>query len=536
MSFNLRLKGSAIALLPAATLASALVIGAAQTASAQSTTLLNDCSTASPICSNGAASTFPFPLFVNLLQLPLSASGAANDNLYNYGSRGSGGGITGFLSCAAGGSTGVPNVPNPTAFATTDAPLTQAHLDRYYSATGCFSQGFGPIVELPVTSGSVAFVYNTNANLDDGETAVVGGAAGPTGRGPGINLTVQQWCHLYNGTAPGAAAGLPADLANATGVRRSDSSGTTFIISSSLTHFCGQPIALGGLDEWKVLNAGGVPTSIYRGRGQVGVPDSDPACLIQPVLNDLPDTDLATPGVQAPAGVTPGTRTNTVCWPSAFFSGSGNPGVATAVNAATNRFGYVQFSTAAGLDTPAPGTTFNAVDVDLNPGNNPAGSNRLFPNLDIADLENPFVSNFFAPYSGNVDPAIFTSPDISAAFCRTVLDTASPTAGYPIVGVSYLLQYGDYLPERRPSGVLSPAGTRFLNQGGTLRDRHRAIFAPGNHNSFAGTTGRQLAIDLGYAPLPAVRQTQAFVTATQCIQAVNGLNTRDPLPGGQVAP
>jgi ABC-type phosphate transport system substrate-binding protein len=533
MSSNVKFNRLALVTLPAAALASALVLGAAQTASAQSTTLLNDCSTSSPICSNGAGATFPFPLFLNLFQQ------GTNNNLYNYAARGSGGGITAFLSCAAGGSTGTPAVPNPTAFASTDAPLSQAQISSYYSATGCFSQGFGPIVELPVTSGSVAFVYNTTTNLDDGENAVLGSVAGPTGRGPGINLTVQQYCHLYNGTAGTANAGLPADLVNATGVRRSDSSGTTFIVSSSLTHFCGQP----ALDEWKVLDAGGVPTPIYRGRGSVSIPDSDPACLIQPVLADLPDTDLATPGVQAPAGVTPGTRTNTVCWPTAFLSGSGNPGVATVVNAATNRFGYVEFSTAAGLDGPAAGTTFNAVDVDLDPatnlpGENGAVLNRVFPNLDVADLQNSLSagSEFFAPYSGNVDPAILNSPDISAAQCRTVLDTASPLAGYPIVGVNYLLFYGDYLAERRPSGVLSPAGTRFLNQGGTLRDRHRAIFASGIADSFAGSAGRQLAINLGFAPLPVGRQQQAFVAATQCIQAVNGLNTRDPLPGGSVAP
>jgi ABC-type phosphate transport system substrate-binding protein len=155
MSSNVKFNRLALVTLPAAALASALVLGAAQTASAQSTTLLNDCSTSSPICSNGAGATFPFPLFLNLFQQ------GTNNNLYNYAARGSGGGITAFLSCAAGGSTGTPAVPNPTAFASTDAPLSQAQISSYYSATGCFSQGFGPIVELPVTSGSVAFVYNS---------------------------------------------------------------------------------------------------------------------------------------------------------------------------------------------------------------------------------------------------------------------------------------------------------------------------------------------------------------------------------------
>jgi ABC-type phosphate transport system substrate-binding protein len=513
MSFNLRLKGSALALLPAATLASALVLGAAQTASAQTTLFdcTNNATAPGGVCSSGVGTTFSFPLFFNFF--PVFA-----DNAFNYAARGSSNGIRAFLACGGGGSIDTPTLPNPVSFASVDTPLTQAQIDSYYSATGCFSQGFGPIVELPITAGAVALVYNTNADLNDGENANLGGSSGPVGRGSGVNLRASQYCALFNGTPAAAVPALPADLAAATGVRRSDGSGTTFIQSSSLNAICTP------LGAWTTAQGQS------RGFGQVSVND-----------DALDGNNLSICGkVFVPSGSISPTdinqRTNTVCWPASFLSGSGNPGVATLVNAAANRFGYVEFATAAGLDAPVPGTTFNAVDIDLIPANNTAGTNRIFPNLDIADLQNPNTAEFFAPYSGNVEIAEATKADDSRSTCRTVFNNPNPIDGYPISGVSYLLFYGDYQPEIRPNGVASPASTRFLSQGATLRDRYRSFFAASNPNSFAGTAGRQLQINLGYAPLPVARQTQAFVTATQCIQSVNGLNTRDPLPGGQVAP
>jgi ABC-type phosphate transport system substrate-binding protein len=516
MSFNLRLKGSTLALLPAATLASALVLGAAQTASAQLDQLIN-CTSATPpggICSNGVGSSFPFPLFFAIF--PDFAPGTIN-----YASRGSSGGITAFLSCGAGSTTGTPTVPNPTSFAATSAPLTQTQLDSYYSATGCFSQGFGPIVELPITASAFAFVYNITVSLNDGGAAVLGGASGPTGEGPGVDLTVSQYCGVFNGTPADAAVvpALPAEASATIGVRRSDGSGTTFIVSSSLSAIC-TPLGL-----WKTA------AGINRGFGQVSVPDTDAACA-------TPADVAGTPAVE-------GSRNNTVCWPSTFLSGSGNVGVATVVNAATNRFGYVEFATAAGLDGPAPGTTFDAVDTDLNPANNPAGTNRIFPNLVFADLQNPTTLAFLAPYSGNVGVAPLAQSDASASTCRTVFNNPNPVDGYPIIGVNYLLFYGDYTPDFRPNGLRSPASARFVNQGGTLRDRYRGLFASGIVESFAGDEGRQRQIELGYAPLSVERQTQAFIAAFQCTQAVtgnpnigtipgNGTNTRDVPP--QIAP
>jgi phosphate transport system substrate-binding protein len=440
----------------------------------------SDCTTA-PICSNGAGATFTFPLFAGSVTntgavVTPGVFNTAFPGLFNYASRGSGTGISSFISQTPPVQSlpNSPSVPRPFSFASTDAPLTQSQLDQYFAARqdGPLG-GFGAPVELPSTAGAVTVLYN------DGN-----GITAPT-EAQTIALTRQDECTILNGGTATVANPQGGNVTLNQGARRLDSSGTTFITTNHLNTVC-TPLGL-----WSYANSAGVQVS--RGFGQVSLADNSAAC------------QAATAALA-----------NTVCWPSAFLTGSGNGGVAAAVDTgAAGTFGYVEFATAAALDN-------GTVDIDLDTSNN-GGSVRGFANTDIARVQNPNAAGapFVSPVAGNVSVSLLATPDSSPAQCRVVFNEPDPANGYPIIGVNYYLFYGDYTPNNQ--------GT-FNGRGGTLRDRYRSLVQQ--------TLTFPNVAALGYAPLPASAQSAVVSAAFRCINNLAGAPTVDVAPGGagRIAP
>jgi ABC-type phosphate transport system substrate-binding protein len=445
------------------------------------------------ICSNGAGATFPFPLFAGGVtsSTPPGAFFTYGPGLFNYASRGSGTGITSFITNTAPAGNGVnsPAGVSPLSFASTDSPLTQAQINSYLAQRVNNGAGFGPIVELPITSGSVTVMYNNG-----------GSGTAPT-PAQTITLTRTQECTIFNGGSVTVTKPTGGVVTLNQGVRRADASGTTFITTNHLNTVCSS------LGLWSYTNSAG--NQVSRGFGQVSLPDrSIPARSIDGSICQ---------SLTAP-------RSNTVCWPSAFFTGSGNPGVANVIansvsgaagtapgtpptpiagGGASGVFGYVEFATAAALNA-VPGSAA-PVDTDLVTANNPSA--RAFANTDIARLTNVSgtVVDATAP---NISDALLTATDASPCVCRIVYNLPDPTQGYPIVGVNYLLFYGDYTPDNE---------TIFSGQGNALAARYQSFVL----NTVSDTA---LADTFGYSALPPAVQGDVIDTAFNCIQSV-------PFPG-----
>jgi ABC-type phosphate transport system substrate-binding protein len=452
------------------------------------------------ICSNGVGATFPFPFFAGGVpdSTPAGLFFSTFPGLFNYAARGSGTGISQFILQIppAQNLPGSPTVPGPLTFASTDAPLTQNQLNQYFAAQVDNGNGFGPIVELPSIAGSVVVLYN------DTDSATSPNAASS------ITLTRAQECNIFNGTPQTVTRPQGGTVTLSQGVRRSDGSGTTFIQTNHLNSVCSNGGAIGtggngtGANLWTytaTTPVAGFPSTrtVSRGFGQVSLSQSSAAC-------------------QAATAALP----NTVCWPSAFLTASGNPGVAAAVNTgADGTFGYVELGTAAVLNA----VTGNAapVDTDLLTSNNPSA--RTFINTDIARLTNR-AGVVVDGTAQNINDALLTATDRSPAQCRVVYEEPDPTQGYPVIGVNYFLFYGDYTPDDE---------TPIEGRGAALAQRYIDLVS----NSVGNAA---LADQFGYSTLPPARQDDVVFAALDCIQAVpfngpdGGLNVLDNAAPGTV--
>jgi hypothetical protein len=461
-----------------------------------------------PCVLNGAGASFTFPFLQNYFP-------ASFPNQVNYAGIGSGGGINAFLSQLP---PAVPpaaaTVPSPFTFAATDTPLTQVQREVYYYGTdrtpgpitnnplvsptiqsGRWELGYGPLVQVPILAGGVSISYNVPGVTD------------------GVQLSRAEECGLFNGTL----TTFPGSSVPVTGVRDNGSSAPTFILSQHLNAVCS------GLGLWST------PSGQSRGFGQVSVSDTDPVCA-------LPFTTVS----PAPAGQ----RNNTVCWPASFLSGSGDPGVAAQIRGAVagtltppnpagttvvakpspdGRFGYVAFPVSV-LYGPNSRLPLFAIPASLPPGDN-ADDDIL-----LAAVENQ-AGAFVLPTADQVTLALAGPTDTDPRACTITVNEPDPAAGYPISGVSYLLFYGDYIPDVLPSGAAPTRAGAFNNQGALARNRARQFVS----NLVGNVANRQIAIDNGYAPLPnagagSLAATSAN-TALNCVQAVSGgTNSLDPTP------
>jgi ABC-type phosphate transport system substrate-binding protein len=375
-----------------------------------------------------------------------------------------------------------------------DAPLNQTQINTYYGRLpedGPEPTTYGGIAFLPYVGGTIASLHSfptgPSATPGIGSDGLVDTTVNSLPNRLPV-LTRSQLCDLYNGNLPQVIEGVTYTQ----GVRpNTDTSGTTLTFSRYLSLVC---IPLG---KWQTASGQN------RGVGQVSVNEPGPSN----VCNN-------------PAS----SRPNTVCWPSTFISGSGDTGVASTVNAAPGRFGYVGFATAAAL-------TNATVDTDLILANNTAP--RVYANTNIAAIQNaygltPAGANKFAPplavNGTNALLAVRKPDNRSTAYCRFAVPTIDPitfvnaagatvtlTSAYPITAVTYLLAYGDYSP---------------LFYG--------AYFAPTLRNFVTNmvTSPAYAAIinQFGYLPLP-LDATDDAVLGTVVVERVNGVADDNPFPG-----
>lgn len=428
-------------------MASAAVLGisgagiVAQQASAQLTTQFEDCTpgVTAPACLNGQGASFAFELFTGNEDF----DGVIDEffsGLFNYSSQGSSSGRRSYVSNFSEDAVVLP----PYVFSFSEAPLTDDQVASYSAAVppGNTTFGYGVPVQFPLVGGFVTVAYNSATGLPNG-----------------VDLTREEYCSLFNDAPGQRVASLPAALQNATGVRRSDGSGTTFITATALDAQCG-PLGL-----WEYTTANG---TFSRGVGADSLPDNDPACL-----NGAPD--------------------DTVCWPEEIIGRDTNQRIANELT-----------------DTPLPG------DPASVPGPEFAylsGSANAAAGLFAADLENPTAGRFVSPnpaeasLASNFGTLLEGSPNDPDAIvpgsvgnsCRLTLIIDDPDDGYPIVGFSYLMAYNDYFPDRISlNGAPSPRAGAFANQGDFYRDQINALITGlGVTNAAA----RQRMEDLDYVPV-----------------------------------
>ncbi len=198
---------------------------------------------------------------------------------FTYSPVGSGAGLTAFFTQTAPSGT-----PSPISFAASDDPV---------AATQTVRGGRG-YVQVPVIGVGITLAYNS---------------AGLTVPAGGIKLSRASYCGILNGSitnwnAPSIstdngrqiALNVPIKV-----VRRSDSSGSTFVLTSHLNTAC-KPAATTGIPAANVWN---------RGAG------------------------------------------TTVSWPSTFIAASGGGGVATAIASTRGAIGYVDSATRLSKNLPA---------------------------------------------------------------------------------------------------------------------------------------------------------------------------------------
>lgn len=145
---------------------------------------------------------------------------AVNPNVrFNYAGVSSGVAVTAFLSQTP--PPGTPTVPSPLSFASNAAPLTTAQLQQYQQNV---QPSRGAVVQVPVAAGAVALAYNP-------------------GLPSGIRLSRTTYARILDGeitnwnnaqiTADNGGRRVAANLPIRV-VYRSDSSGTTFILTQHL--------------------------------------------------------------------------------------------------------------------------------------------------------------------------------------------------------------------------------------------------------------------------------------------------------------
>lgn len=370
-------------------------------------------------------------------------------NRVNYASRGSGSAVDGIsdIGCldtsaalAAAGLSGEraqsdaansDSVQEPPgqgcAFFLSEAPFaSEVDLLEYYVQTdrpslaalpntfdSAYELGFGRLVQLPAFGGLVTIAFNINAVNTPAEE----------------QLTDEEYCTLFNGSA---VSGVPG-FNGATGVVRSDGSGTTFAFSGALEARC-TPLGL-----WET------PSGDPRGSGEDGLRDTTSAEVGAGSTSGDVVTVNGTPLCETSAAQRAGAVTNTgedaenfVCWPSSVLGGDGNDGVSDQVSAANGRYGYVELAqaTADGLDTatvenPNSGTFFEPTGQ--------AGATALDLNI------NDSLAAGVSVGAGNAN---------NSDFCALTFDTTDPADGYPFVSLVYFYTFSDHFADGIPT---SPA-------------------------------------------------------------------------------
>ncbi len=244
----------------------------------------------------------PAPLFTNqggwfntyssALSPALNPPGPINPNVqFRYTAVGSEAGITSFFTQTppSTNETAKETVSSPIAFGVIDTPVELLGIEKQ-TVTG--GPNRGPLIQVPLVADAIAVTYNSQ------------GMRVPPG---GLRMSRATFCGVFTGNIKNYNSSwfqLDTTFPQAINlalkiVRRSDSSGSTFLLSQHLKTVCE-----------------GTPFPWNRGVGTVSVEGDPPA-------NPAP---------------------NTVYWPSNFLSVSGSLGVARTVAQNPGAIGYVENS------------------------------------------------------------------------------------------------------------------------------------------------------------------------------------------------
>ncbi|MBD2509364.1 substrate-binding domain-containing protein [Nostoc muscorum FACHB-395] len=231
-----------------------------------------------------------------------------NNDTFRYASVGSGAGITAFFNQTVPPASPGPTILAPVSFAATDDPLAGTQIEQTVT-TGTGKPNSGKAIQVPVVGVGITLSYNRT------------GLSIPAA---GLKLSRNTYCGILKGTITnwndsrirtdngGAviAVNLPIKV-----VRRSDNSGSTFVLSTHLNTVC-KTAATSTIQAANIWDKG------------VG--------------------SISTSGTVPPAP-----PANTVVWPTTFLSASGGGGVATAITANNGAIGYVDSATRLARSLPA---------------------------------------------------------------------------------------------------------------------------------------------------------------------------------------
>ncbi|WP_392531297.1 substrate-binding domain-containing protein [Nostoc sp. C117] len=310
---------------------------------------------------------------------------ATTSSTFRYAPVGSGAGVTAFFTQTPPSvPAGTPALNNltilpPVSFAGTDDPLAGTDIERI--ATG--TPNSGKAIQVPVIGVGIALAFNrTGLNVP----------------ATGLKFSRPTYCAILNGTLTnwndarirtdngGAviSANLPLKF-----VRRSDNSGSTFVLSTHLNTAC------------KTTGTPGLPTAAVWNRG-VG--------------------SISTSGT-----VPPTPPANTVVWPTTFLSASGGGGVATTISTTSGAIGYVDSATRLARSLPAAFLkNKSGAYVGLTSGTN-----------------TPVVTGIQAALSAGTIVKYGTAPNNRLIRIDGLADPTA-AAAYPISTASYLLFYDVY--------------------------------------------------------------------------------------------
>jgi len=408
-------------------------------------------------------------------------------NRFNYGSRGSSQGREGLILGRCDDELNDPalapgQIPDPCSFFFSDSEFSDENIAEYYAfdpingVVNAGVQGYGAPVQLPFTGGVV--------------TVFVSGAAGVDND---TELTMEQVCALFNGT-PDAVAGVPASLLGATGVHRSDGSGTSEIFTTALATQCNSfgPTDVDGdgiepgEDLWSYEFPVGSGNWFDRGFG-----------------SEVSDESTCGAG---------GRGDEDTCWPDNFSGGDGNDGVADEVLAVagggTPAFGYVELSQALTEDQSLialPEVINKNSGIAYDPSGVSGGIALATANT---STRNTFPASLTEDFNGipglqpgeDVNGNGVLDTNLTPNECAIDVEAPDPTDGWFATGVSYLLLFGDYSPEGSP--------LQFNLQGGAIRNQFLALLTNPSVPSRLG--------DIGYVGLEDPLRALVIQTFLNC--------------------
>ncbi|MBD2414561.1 hypothetical protein FACHB389_36800 [Nostoc calcicola FACHB-389] len=385
-----------------------------------------------------------------------------NNDTFRYASVGSGAGVAAFFTPPGTPTVVVvPSRPTPDnnvnivsaiSFAATDDPLVGTQIEQVAAGTAAQRTGSGKAIQVPVVGVGITLSYNRT---------------GLTIPAAGLKLSRNTYCGILKGTITNwndtriktdndgttIATNLPIKV-----VRRSDNSGSTFVLSTHLNTIC-KTAATPNLQAANVWDKG------------VG--------------------SISTSGT-----VPPTPPANTVVWPGAFLFASGGGGVATAIAANNGAIGYVDSATRLARSLPAA--------LLQNKAN--------LTNSAVAYV-GPTTTGIQSALSGGVVVKYGSAPVNRLLRIDNLADPTAVTA-YPLSTATYALFYDAY--QNNTTGNLIATHLRtFINW--ALADATQPV-PPATNSS--NPTPDQIAINRGYAPLPNSIKTVARNVVNTCVNTV----------------